>query len=62
MVHAGQASFSNEAYDAAATVYRPDLYERATGEAALPATDDPVDLAVGPRFSERDPAAYLAAL
>ena len=62
MVHAGQASFSNEAYDAAATVYRPDLYERATGETALPATDDPVDLAIGPRFPERDPAAYLAAL
>ena len=62
MVHAGQTSFSNEAYDAAAAVYRPDLYELATGEAALPATDDPVDLATGPRFSERDPAAYLSAL
>jgi len=41
---------------------RPDLYERATGETALPATDDPVDLAVGPRFSEHNPAAYLSSL
>jgi NitT/TauT family transport system ATP-binding protein len=62
MVHAGQTSFSREAYDAAAAVYRPDIYDRATGETALPATDDPVDLAIGPRFSEHDPAAYLAAL
>jgi NitT/TauT family transport system ATP-binding protein len=62
MVHAGQTSFSKEAFDAAAAVYRPDLYDLATGEAPLPATDDPVDLASGPRFSERDPAAYLAAL
>jgi NitT/TauT family transport system ATP-binding protein len=62
MVHAGQTSFSKEAFDAAASVYRPDLYDAATGERALPATDDPVDLAGGPRFSERDPAAYLAAL
>jgi NitT/TauT family transport system ATP-binding protein len=62
MVHAGQTSFSHEAYDAAAAVYRSDIYDRATGETALPATDDPVDLAAGPRFSEHDPAAYLSAL
>ena len=62
MVHAGQTPFSNGAFDAAARVYRPDLYDLATGEASVSLPDDPVELAMGPRFSDDDPAAYLAAL
>lgn len=62
MVLAGQTPFSDDAFRAAASVYRPDIYDRATGDASTPAADDPIDLAMGPRFSECDPASYLAAL
>lgn len=62
MVHAGQTVFSDEAYRGAAAVYRPDLYRRATNEIPALVQGDPVELTMGPRFSESDPRAYLAAL
>lgn len=62
MAGARQTSFSKDAFDAAASVYRPDLYDEATGETHLANRDDPVGLTQGPAFSENDPRAYLAAL
>jgi hypothetical protein len=43
-------------------VYRPDLYDEATGETHFANQDDPVGLTEGPAFSESDPRAYLTAL
>jgi NitT/TauT family transport system ATP-binding protein len=62
MVAAKQTRLADEAYRAAASVYRPDLYDAATCEAHIQATGDPVLLTMGPRFSETDPEAYLRAL
>ena len=62
MVRARQAAFNEDAFDEAASVYRPDLYDEATGETDIADGDDPVRLTQGPAFSENDPRAYLAAL
>ena len=62
MVHANQTSFSQEAYREAEAVYRPDLYDRATGEICDAPEHDPVELASGAHFSASDPTAYLAKL
>jgi len=61
MVRAGQTPFSDEAFHAAAAVYRPGLYDEATGESPTTLAGDPVALSMGPAFSERDPRGYLAA-
>ena len=60
MVRAGQTQFGDSAFQAAALVYRPDLYDAATGEHATPPLGDPVGLSMGPEFSENDLSAYLA--
>ena len=62
MVAAGQTAFTVEAIEAAADVYRPDLYDQATGEPRPALSGDPVELAAGPKFLDDDPAAYLSAL
>lgn len=62
MVACGQTFFAYEVYRAAASVYRPDLYDVATGEAHIQEAGDPVALTMGPRFSEMDPESYLRAL
>jgi two-component system, oxyanion-binding sensor len=62
MVHAGQTPYTEDALAAAASVYRPDLYDRATGELPAPPKADPVMLTAGPSFTDPDTRAYLAAL
>src|SRR5262249_38728983 len=60
MVGAGQTAFEDETYYAAASVYRPDLYDAATGETHRNRGENWVTLKVGTGFEENDPKAYLA--
>src|ERR1051326_7228593 len=62
MARAGQTRFTHETLAAAASVYRPALYEAATGEAPTPSAADPIGLSAGPAFSGEAPLAYLRAL
>jgi hypothetical protein len=62
MAGAGQTPFVADLYRAAAGVYRPELYDEATGETHVQTTGDPIAPTHGPRFSEHDPEAYLGAL
>ena len=47
---------------AAQAVYRPDLFDAATGNAATDFPDDPIGLKFGPAFRSDDLEAYVAAL
>lgn len=62
MVRAGQTSYSAEAAEQAAAVYRPDLYEAATGlaDSGLTLGQDPVRTRFGTPFTPDDIPGYLA--
>jgi hypothetical protein len=62
MVAARQTAFRKDTLDEAASVYRPDIYDEATGETHAANRDDAIGLTQGPEFPENDPRAYLAAL
>jgi NitT/TauT family transport system ATP-binding protein len=48
--------------EAAAAVFRPDLFDAATGNNAPPDGRDPIGLHFGPAFDASDLAGYIAAL
>jgi len=54
-LNAGQA-------EAAASVFRPDLYDAATGNNALPESQDPIGLKFGPAFDSNNLQGYIDAL
>jgi len=62
MVGAGQTPFIDDKYVAAASIYRPDLYDVATGETHGRRLENAVAMTTGSNFEERDPAAYLAGI
>ncbi len=47
---------------AAAAVFRPDVFDAATGNNALPEAADPIGLKFGPAFDSQDLQAYVEAL
>jgi hypothetical protein len=47
---------------AAASVFRPDLFDAATGNNALPESADPIGLKFGPAFDSENLQAYVDAL
>jgi NitT/TauT family transport system ATP-binding protein len=47
---------------AAAAVFRPDIFDAATGNNALPETRDPIGLKFGPAFDAENLQAYVDAL
>jgi NitT/TauT family transport system ATP-binding protein len=62
MAGAGQTAFREEKYLAAAAVYRPDLYDAATGEAHRYRGENAVAMKIGSGFEEHNPTAYLATI
>jgi NitT/TauT family transport system ATP-binding protein len=48
--------------EAAAAVFRPDLFDAATGNNALPESADPIGLKFGPTFDSDNLQAYVDAL
>jgi NitT/TauT family transport system ATP-binding protein len=62
MVGARQTVFVEEKYLAAAAVYRPDLYDAATGETHRHHGEDAVAMKIGSTFEERNPVGYLASI
>jgi NitT/TauT family transport system ATP-binding protein len=62
MAGAGQTIFTEEKYIAAAAVYRPDLYDAATGETHRARGENAVAMKIGSGFEEHDAKAYLATI